>query len=96
MKALPYLNLVTLTRSWASVILEGNNGVNCLHGFYLKHQLSLHDLRTNVSYEHCFTLSYILFCFEYPCHGSLRDVLGCAQDVVPYCKTLGCVMKSSE
>jgi hypothetical protein len=77
-------------------LLEGDIGVNSLHGFYLKNQLTLHDLRTNVSYEHWFTLSYILFCFEFPSHGSLRDVLGCAQYVVPYCKTLVLVMKSSE
>jgi hypothetical protein len=61
MKALPYLNLVTLTRSWAWVILEGDTGVNCLHGLYLRHQLILHDLRTNVSYEHC--LLCLIFCF---------------------------------
>jgi hypothetical protein len=66
MKALPCLNSVTLTRSWAWVILEGDTGVNGLHGFYLKHQLTLHDLRTNMSYGHWFTLSYILFCFQWP------------------------------
>jgi hypothetical protein len=75
MKALPYLNLVTLTRSWAWVILEGDTGVNYLHGLYLRHQLTLHDLRTN---------------------GSLRDILSCASDVVPYCRTLAHVMESNE
>jgi hypothetical protein len=66
MKALPYLNLVTLTMSWAWVILEGDIGVNYLHGFYVKNKLTLHDLRTNISYEHWFTLSYILCFFECP------------------------------
>jgi hypothetical protein len=65
MKALPYLNLVTLTRSWAWVILEWDTGVNYLHGLYLRHQLTLHDLRTNMSYEHWFTFSYIMLCFEW-------------------------------
>jgi hypothetical protein len=59
------INLVTLTRSWAWVILEGDIGVNRLRGLYLRHQLTLHDLRTNVSCENWFTLSYILFCFEW-------------------------------
>jgi hypothetical protein len=66
MKTLPYLNLVTFTRSWDWVILEGDVEVNCLHGLYIRHQLTLHDLRINVSYEHWFTLSYILLCFECP------------------------------
>jgi hypothetical protein len=47
-------------------ILEGDTGENCLHGLYITHQLTLHELRTNVSYEHWFTLSYTLFCFECP------------------------------
>jgi hypothetical protein len=66
MKALPYLNLLTHMRSWASVMLEGNTEVNCLHGLYLKLQLTLHVLRTNVSCEPWLTMSYTLFCFGRP------------------------------
>ena len=66
MKALPYLNLSTHMGSLASVMLEGDTEVNCLHGFYLKLQLTLHALRTNVSYEPCLTLSYALFCLGLP------------------------------
>jgi hypothetical protein len=60
------LKLVTLTRSWVWVILEGDTEVNSLDGFYLKHQPTLHDLRINMSYEHWFIFSYTLFCFECP------------------------------
>jgi hypothetical protein len=52
--------------SWAGVMLEGDTEVNCLHGLYLKLQLTLHALRTNVSYEPWLTLSYTLFCFGWP------------------------------
>jgi hypothetical protein len=53
-------------RSWAIVMLEGDTEVNCLHGLYLKLQLTLHALRTNVSYEPWLTLSYTLLCFDGP------------------------------
>jgi hypothetical protein len=66
MKALPYLNLSTHMGSWASVILEEDTWVNCLHGLYLKLQLALHALRTNVSYEPWLTLYYTLLCFGWP------------------------------
>jgi hypothetical protein len=66
MKALPYLNLPTHMRSWAGVMLEGDTEVNCLHGLYLKLQLTLHVLRTNVSCEPWLTLSYTLLCFGWP------------------------------
>jgi hypothetical protein len=65
MKALPYLKLVTLTRSWAWVILEGDTEMIFLCGMYLRPQLNFHDLRTIMSYEHWFTLSYIPLCFEW-------------------------------
>jgi hypothetical protein len=45
----PYLNFPTHMRSWAGVMLEKDNEKNCLHGLYLKLQLTLHVLRTNVS-----------------------------------------------
>jgi hypothetical protein len=47
MKALPYLNLATHMGSQASVMLEGDTEVNCLHGLYIKLQPTLHALRTN-------------------------------------------------
>ena len=66
MKALPYLNLPTHMGSCAGVMLEGDTEVNCLHGLYLKFQLTLHALRTNVSYEICLTIIYTLICFGWP------------------------------
>jgi hypothetical protein len=66
MKALPYLNLSNSHGSWVGVMLEGDTEVNCLHGLYLKLQLTLHALRTNVSCEPWLTLSYTLFCFGWP------------------------------
>jgi hypothetical protein len=66
MKALPYLNLPTHMGSWAGVMLEGDTEVNCLHGLYLKLQLTLHALRINISYEHWITFSYTLLCFGWP------------------------------
>jgi hypothetical protein len=61
MKALPYLNLSTHMRFWDDVMLEGDIEVNCFHGLYLKLRLTLHDLRTNFSYEPWLTLSYTFF-----------------------------------
>jgi hypothetical protein len=66
MKALPYLNFPTRMSSWAVVMLEGDTEVNCLHGLYLKLQLTLHVLRTNISYEPWLTLSYTSLCFGWP------------------------------
>jgi hypothetical protein len=66
MKALPYLNLSIDMGSWAGVMLEEDIEVNYLHDLYLKLQLTLHALRTNVSYEPWLTLSYTLFCFGWP------------------------------
>jgi hypothetical protein len=62
MKVLPYLNLSTHMRSYAGVMLEGDIEVKCLHGLYLKLQLNLHALRTNVSYEPWLTMFYTLIC----------------------------------
>jgi hypothetical protein len=47
-------------------MLEGDIEVNCLHGLHLKLQLTLHALRTNVSYEPWLILSYTLFCLGWP------------------------------
>jgi hypothetical protein len=55
------LNLSTHTGSWDSVMLEGYTEVNCLHGLYLKLQITFHALRTNFSYEPWLTFSYTLF-----------------------------------
>jgi hypothetical protein len=66
MKALPHINLVSLTRSWAWEILEGYTGVNCLHVLYPRHHHTFHYLRTNVSYENFFAFSYMFLCFEWP------------------------------
>jgi hypothetical protein len=57
-------------------MIKGDTEVNCLHGLCLKLQLTLHALRTNVSYEPWLTLSYTLICFGWPLPGSLRDILG--------------------
>jgi hypothetical protein len=70
--------------------------VNCLHGLYLKLQLTLHVLRTNISCEPWLTLSYTLFFFGWPCHGYFRDVLRLyPEHYTFYCSTLACLMQSS-
>jgi hypothetical protein len=55
MKVLPYSNLSTYIESRAGVIFEGDTEVNCSFGLYLKKQISLHNLRAGISYEHWFT-----------------------------------------
>jgi hypothetical protein len=62
MKGLPCLKLVTHTGSWFGVMLEGDTEV--IHSLYLKLQITLHILRTNVSYELLLTMFYTLICFE--------------------------------
>jgi hypothetical protein len=66
MKALPSLNFPTHMGSRAGVMLEGDTEVKCLHGVYLKLQLTLHALMTSISCEPWLTLSYTLFCFGWP------------------------------
>jgi hypothetical protein len=91
MKALPYLNLSTHMGPWAGVMLEGDIEVNCLHGLFLKFQLNLHALRTNVSYEPCLLLCFVL-------DGLDMVLLGmswaCTQDMCLHCRTLAHVMES--
>jgi hypothetical protein len=66
MKALPYLNSSTHMGSWDGVMLEGDIEVNCLHGLYLKLQLTFHALSINVPCEPWITLYYTLICFGWP------------------------------
>jgi hypothetical protein len=58
--------------------------VNCLHGLYLKLQLTLHVLRTNISCEPWLTLSYTLFFLD----GLVMVILGmsyaCTQNIIPF------------
>jgi hypothetical protein len=52
--------------SWAGVMVEGDIEVNYLHGLYLKSQLTLHVLNTNVSYEHWLTMISTFIFFGWP------------------------------
>jgi hypothetical protein len=48
--------------SWVGVMLEGDIEVNCLYGLYIMLHITLHDLRTNFSYEPWLTMFYTFIC----------------------------------